>query len=212
MASITLATFSVYVYFTFCVTEYRVAIRKELVESDNRRNGFFIDSILNQEIVKLFLGEAKEQRRFDLYLAKLQDLAIKTTESVGLLNIGQAFMFNAGLVLSLFLSLHKVSIGTMSVGDLVAVNAMLLQLQIPFNFLGYTYQEIRQSYVDMHYMTNVLVNVKAPVGSDSNLPDIDTIHKRTGPSTLEFQGVSSYSLPLISSCSHSLSLSLSLYD
>ena len=93
MASITMLTFCIYLAFTVKVTENRVAIRKEMVESDNERNGFFIDSILNHEIVKLFSGQRKENSRFNGYLIKLQDQAIRTTYAVGSLNLGQSGIF-----------------------------------------------------------------------------------------------------------------------
>lgn len=107
---------------------------------DNRRNGFFIDSVLNHEVVKLFTNEQQEAERYDGYLKQLQDLSIATTYSIALLNLGQAAVFCVGLTSSLLIALHRVGLGTMSVGDLVAVNSMLLQLSIPFNFIGYTYQ------------------------------------------------------------------------
>ena len=190
MAAITLSTFTFYLAFTFVVTEKRVRIRKDLVESDNLRNGFFIDSILNHEIVKLFSGQQKEIRKFDEYLAVLQTLAIKTTYSIGWLNIGQSSMFGVGLLASLLLSLFKVAGGSMSVGDMIAVNSILTQLQLPFNFIGYTYQELRQAYVDMSYMTNVLVNIKPSVKIEPDSPDIELLAPRNGPSLLEFKNVS----------------------
>ena len=129
-------------------------------------------------------------------------------------------MFGIGLALTMLLSLQKISQGTMSVGDLAAVNAMLLQLQIPFNYIGYTYQvslssiaelfiherinemilisllffkqELRQSYVDMSYMTNILVNTQPAILPDSttNLPSIEDVAPRKGPSRVEFRDVS----------------------
>ena len=120
--------------------QWRISIRKDLVDVDNRRNGFFIDSVLNHEVVKLFTNEKQETTRYDGYLRQLQNLSIATTYSIALLNLGQAAVFCAGLTSSLLIALHRVGQGSMSVGDLVAVNSMLLQLSIPFNFIGYTYQ------------------------------------------------------------------------
>jgi ABC-type transport system involved in Fe-S cluster assembly fused permease/ATPase subunit len=137
-AGLTLTTFITYLIFTIFLTQQRVKIRRELVDTDNVRNGFFIDSILNQEVVKLFNSERKELNRFDEYLKKIQQLNVDTTFSIALLNCGQAFLFGTGLVISLLVALHKVLQGKMSVGDLVAVNSMLLQLAIPFDFIGYT--------------------------------------------------------------------------
>ena len=137
-AMITIGTFTSYLLFTLLITQWRIKLRKEIVYIDNIRNGFFIDSLLNQEVVKLFNNEKKEINRFDTYLANIQRLNIESTYSIGLLNIGQAILFCTGLVISLLIALKRVETGRMSVGDLVAVNSLLLQLAIPFDFIGYT--------------------------------------------------------------------------
>ena len=137
-AAITLTTFASYIMFTVFITQWRVLLRKQIVEVDNTRNGFFIDSLLNQEVVKLFNNEKQEIKRFDGYLARMERLNIQSTYAVALLNLGQAVLFCAGLTTSLLVGLKKVQRGEMSVGDLVAVNSMLLQLAIPFDFIGYT--------------------------------------------------------------------------
>jgi ABC-type multidrug transport system fused ATPase/permease subunit len=137
-SAITLATFTSYLIFTIYVTQWRVRLRKEIVEVDNARNGFFIDSLLNQEVVKLFNNEQRETKRFDSYLERMQKLNIDSTYAVAALNVGQAVLFCAGLTASLLVALGRVQRGVMSVGDVVAVNAMLLQLAIPFDFIGYT--------------------------------------------------------------------------
>jgi ATP-binding cassette subfamily B (MDR/TAP) protein 7 len=98
-AAITLATFSVYLAYTVWITQQRISIRKELVEVDNTRNGFFIDSILNHEVVKLFTNERSEAARYDTYLVRIQDLSIATTYAIALLNLGQVRSFVVGLVL-----------------------------------------------------------------------------------------------------------------
>ena len=186
---ITLTTFSVYLLFTVWITQWRIGIRKELVDVDNVRNGFFIDSILNHEVVKLFTNEKQETARYDSYLSKIQDLSVSTTYAVALLNLGQAAVFCAGLTSSLLIALRRVAGGSMTVGDLVAVNSMLLQLSIPFNFIGYTYQELRQSFVDMAYMRNVLVSVSPRISLDPSAPDMEVVAPRNGPSRLEFRNV-----------------------
>jgi len=137
-AAITLTTFASYIMFTVFITQWRVSLRRQIVEVDNTRNGFFIDSLLNQEVVKLFNNEKQEIKRFDGYLARMERLNIQSTYAVALLNLGQAVLFCAGLTTSLLVGLKKVQRGEMSVGDLVAVNSMLLQLAIPFDFIGYT--------------------------------------------------------------------------
>ena len=162
-STVTIVTFSTYLAFTVWITQWRVSVRKELVDVDNQRNGFFIDSILNQEVIKLFTAEERESRRFDGYLRQQEQLSITNTYAIAVLNLGQALLFCGGLTASLVLALNRVLAGTMSVGDLVAVNSMLLQLSIPFNFIGFTYQELRQAFVDMGYMRGVLTSVQPSV-------------------------------------------------
>lgn len=187
---ITISSFTIYVAFTIWITQWRVRIRNELVDVDNARNGFFIDSVLNHEVVKLFTNENREQVKFNNYLTRIQELSIETTYAIAVLNLGQAIMFGSGLTLSLLTALKKVGLGTMSVGDLVAVNSMLLQLAIPFNFIGYTYQELRQAFVDMGYMRHVLVNTKPIIEDFKQDVNFDVISPRTGPSLVEFRNVS----------------------
>eukprot|EP01041_Mallomonas_annulata_P010862 gene10862-22680_t len=186
-AGITLGTFLAYTLFTVWITEWRVLLRRELVDVDNTRNGFFIDSILNHEVVKLFTNEKRELARFDSYLQRIEDLNVQSTYSIAVLNLGQASLFCLGLTSSLLLALQRVALGTMSVGDLVAVNGLLLQLSIPFNFIGYTYQELRQAYVDMGYMRNILTDQVSSISQATGAPRIDEVAPILGPSSLEFR-------------------------
>ena len=190
-SAITLATFASYLAFTVWITQWRVAVRKELVDVDNTRNGFFIDSILNQEVIKLFTSEKREGQRFDGYLQRLEQLSIQSTYAIAILNLGQAALFCAGLTASLNIALQRVAAGSMSVGDLVAVNALLLQLAQPFNFIGYTYQELRQAFVDMSYMRDVLTRVQpSVVDSAANVSfDLLVPRKASTPSEVEFRQV-----------------------
>ncbi|KAJ1440616.1 hypothetical protein B484DRAFT_415447, partial [Ochromonadaceae sp. CCMP2298] len=174
-ATITLATFSIYLLFTVLLTQWRVNVRVKLVDCDNERNGFFIDSVLNHEVVKLFSNEDRELQRFDGYLQRIQDLSIESTYAIAVLNFGQAVLFGCGLTASLLVALQGVQAGTMTVGDLVAVNSMLLQLSVPFNFMGYTYQELRQSFVDMGYMRQVMGFTRPAV---SDAPDAVPLQQR----------------------------------
>lgn len=155
-AGVTLATFSVYLAFTVWITQWRIDIRKELVDVDNKRNGFFIDSILNHEVVKLFTNEKRETTRFDGYLEKIQDLSIESTYAIAVLNLGQAAMFCVGLTTSLLIAAKRVGAGTMSVGDLVAVNSMLLQLSIPFNFMGFTCKQPTARYINFLLLSLII--------------------------------------------------------
>jgi len=110
-ALVTVATFSVYLIFTVLVTQWRISLRQELVDVDNARNGFFIDSILNHEVVKLFSSERREALRFDSYLARIQRLSIDSTYAIAVLNLGQAALFCAGLTSSLLIALQRVQAG-----------------------------------------------------------------------------------------------------
>lgn len=155
-SSITLLTFTFYLLYTIWMTQFRVKLRQELVEVDNKRNGFLIDSILNHEVVKLFTNEKREIQRFDSYLQRISKLSIDCTYLIALLNIGQAVLFSSGLVLSLLFALKQVTSGKMSVGDLVAVNAMLLQLAVPFNNMGYTCKPLYLRHTNTN--TNPLIS------------------------------------------------------
>jgi ABC-type transport system involved in Fe-S cluster assembly fused permease/ATPase subunit len=188
-ALVTMVTFTSYLIFTVGLTQWRVHLRQELVDVDNARNGFFIDSILNHEIVKLFNNEKKELQRFDGYLAKLQQLSIDSTVAIAWLNLGQACMFSMGLTANLLIAFDRVRRGKMSVGDLIAVNAMLLQLAVPFNFIGYTYQELRQSFVDMGYIREIVAGREPLVVDAPQAASLDTLAPRQGPSSLEFRNV-----------------------
>ncbi len=137
-AALTMTTFALYLAVTVAITRWRMTLRRQAVSTDNARNGYFIDSILNQETVKLFCGEERESATFDGYLRVIERLAVKSTLAIAVLNVGQVLVFCVGLTLSLLLAWRQVQVGRMTVGDVVAVNAMLLQLAIPFNFMGYT--------------------------------------------------------------------------
>ncbi|RYH12624.1 ABC transporter ATP-binding protein/permease [archaeon] len=137
-AYITLCTCVCYILYTIFMTEYRVKLRTELVEVDNQRNAYLIDTLVNHEIVKLFTQSAAEQKRYKTILDKLCTLNILSTYSVGGLNVGQGALFSFGLVCSLLYAAHRVQAGKMTMGDVVAVNGLLLQLSVPFNFIGYT--------------------------------------------------------------------------
>ena len=190
-SSVTVLTFSLYLAFTVWITQWRVALRKELVEVDNTRNGFFIDTILNQEVIKLFTAEQRESDRFDKYLREQERLSIQSTYAIALLNLGQALLFCGGLTVSLVLAFRRVLSGQMSVGDLVAVNSMLLQLSIPFNFIGFTYQELRQAFVDMGYMRGVLTGVRPSVVDSAASVSFNDVRPRSEGmrSSVEFRNV-----------------------
>ena len=145
-----------YVWFTFVVTEWRVKIRKEMNDQDNDANQKAIDSLLNFETVKYFGAETREANRYDKAMAGYEIAALKTSNSLGVINIGQALIINSALVVVMIMSALEVSSGKASVGDFVTVNAFIMQVMMPLNFLGFVYRETRQALVDMSEMFSLL--------------------------------------------------------
>ena len=150
------ATIVLYVWFTFAVTEWRVKIRKEMNEQDTDANQKAIDSLLNYETVKYFGAEAREAARYDSAMARYEKAAIKTTLSLSFLNFGQTVIITAGLVIVMVMAAIGVQAGELTTGDFVMVNAFMIQITIPLNFLGTVYREIRQALVDMGEMFDLL--------------------------------------------------------
>ncbi|UWQ20507.1 ABC transporter ATP-binding protein/permease [Jannaschia sp. W003] len=153
---IVLATIFAYVVFTFRVTEWRVRIRKAMNDQDTDANQKAIDSLLNFETVKYFGAEAREARRYDGAMEGYEAAALKTAYSLAFLNFGQALIITAGLVGVMVLAAMGVQAGELTVGDFVLVNAYMIQITMPLNFLGTVYREIRQALVDMGEMFGLL--------------------------------------------------------
>ncbi|MEP2640589.1 ABC transporter ATP-binding protein/permease [Roseobacter sp.] len=149
-------TIVLYVAFTFVVTEWRVKLRREMNDQDTDANQKAIDSLLNFETVKYFGAEAREARRYDASMEKYETAAIKTNYSLAFLNFGQSVLITAGLVGVMLMAAIGVQNGTLTVGDFVMVNAYMIQITIPLNFLGTIYREIRQALVDMGEMFDLL--------------------------------------------------------
>ncbi len=149
-------TVLVYIAFTFRVTEWRVKIRKEMNDQDTDANQKAIDSLLNFETVKYFDAEEREARRYDGAMAAYQQAALKTSYSLSFLNTGQSFIITCGLVAVMVLAAMGVQAGTLTVGDFVMVNAYMVQITMPLNFLGSVYREIRQALIDMDDMFRLL--------------------------------------------------------
>ena len=149
-------TIAFYVWFTFAVTEWRVKLRKQMNDQDTDANQKAIDSLLNFETVKYFGAEAREARRYDSAMALYQEAALETSYSLAFLNFGQSFLITTGLVVVMVLAAMGVQNGSMSVGDFVMVNAYMIQITMPLNFLGTVYREIRQALVDMGEMFDLL--------------------------------------------------------
>jgi ABC-type transport system involved in Fe-S cluster assembly fused permease/ATPase subunit len=153
---ILVATIALYMWFTFSASERRIAIRREMNESDTEANTKAIDSLLNYETVKYFGNEEAEARRYDASMARYEKAAVKTYYSLGVLNSGQAAIFTAGMTLVMWLAARGVMAGTHTVGDFVLINAVMIQLYQPLNFMGMVYREIKQGLVDLETMFSLL--------------------------------------------------------
>ncbi|WP_425039383.1 ABCB family ABC transporter ATP-binding protein/permease [Primorskyibacter sp. S187A] len=165
-------TIALYVWFTFKVTEWRVKLRREMNDQDTDANQKAIDSLLNFETVKYFGAEAREARRYDRAMAGYEAAALKTSYSLAFLNFGQALIITTGLVLVMVLAAVGVENGNLTVGDFVMVNAYMIQLTMPLNFLGTVYREIRQALVDMGEMFNLL-DQPAEIADKPDAPALD---------------------------------------
>jgi ATP-binding cassette subfamily B protein len=155
-ALITFVTIISYIGFTLVVTEWRIAHRREMNNRDTEANTKAIDSLLNYETVKYFGNEMHESARYDSAMRGYEEAAVRNTISLSALNVGQAAIIAAGLVLITVMAGNEVVAGTMTIGEFVLVNAYLVQLYLPLNFLGFVYRQIRQSLTDMEVMFNVL--------------------------------------------------------
>ena len=153
---VVLVTITLYVVFTLRVTEWRVKIRKEMNDQDTDANQKAIDSLLNFETVKYFGAEAREAARYDVAMAGYEKAALKTSYSLAFLNFGQALLITTGLVIVMVMAAIGVQNGDLTVGDFVMVNAYMVQITLPLNFLGSVYREIRQALVDMGEMFGLL--------------------------------------------------------
>jgi ATP-binding cassette subfamily B protein len=179
-----LLTVALYVWFTFYATEWRIGIRRKMNESDTEANAKAIDSLLNYETVKYFSAEEREARRYDRSMARYEDASVKTYTSLAVLNAGQAVIFTLGLAAAMVLCAYGVENGTKTVGDFVMINAMMIQLYQPLNFMGLVYREIKQAVIDIETMFAVLA--RKPEIEDR--PDARPLTVRAG--TIRFEDVS----------------------
>ncbi|WP_405111165.1 ABC transporter ATP-binding protein/permease [Phaeobacter sp. BS52] len=149
-------TVGLYVWFTFAVTEWRVKLRREMNKQDTDANQKAIDSLLNYETVKYFGAEDRETERYDVAMRAYAKAALKTAYSLAFLNFGQSLVITGGLVAVMVMAAIGVQQGNLTVGDFVMVNAYMIQITVPLNFLGTVYREIRQSLVDMGEMFDLI--------------------------------------------------------
>ncbi|GGX48455.1 metal ABC transporter permease [Tateyamaria omphalii] len=191
-------TIGLYVWFTFAVTEWRVKLRRVMNEQDTDANQKAIDSLLNFETVKYFGAEAREAGRYDKAMEGYEAAALKTSYSLAFLNFGQSVIITSGLVGVMVMAAIGVQNGTLTVGDFVMVNAYMIQITMPLNFLGTVYREIRQALVDMGEMFDLLEQpaevVDAPNAKALSVTggriELDDVHFGYDPARPILKGVS----------------------
>ncbi|HEX2333872.1 MAG TPA: ABC transporter ATP-binding protein/permease [Burkholderiales bacterium] len=182
-AAITFGAVAVYIAFTVMITEWRMEIRRRANELDSKANTRAIDSLLNYETVKYFGNEEFEARRYDEQLHKYEDAATQNEASLGILNIGQSLIIAMAVTALMLLVAEGVAAKTFTIGDLVLVNGLLIQLYIPLNFLGMVYREIKQALIDMDRMFRLLAEHRE-VEDHPGAPELPA-----GPATVEFRHV-----------------------
>jgi ABC-type transport system involved in Fe-S cluster assembly fused permease/ATPase subunit len=151
-----LITVTVYMTYTYYATEWRIGIRRKMNESDTDANVKAIDSLLNYETVKYFSAEMREAERYDRSMARYEHASVKAYTSLAVLNAGQAVIFTIGLGAAMVMCAYEVQAGTKTVGDFVLINAMMIQLYQPLNFMGMVYREIKQAITDIELMFSIL--------------------------------------------------------
>jgi ATP-binding cassette, subfamily B, heavy metal transporter len=187
-AAITFIALVLYITFTVVVTEWRTHFRRTMNEMDSRANQKAIDSLLNFETVKYFGNEAYEAGRYDENLVRYQAAAVKSQKSLAVLNFGQQTIIAVGLMLILWRATEGVVNGTMTLGDLVLVNTLMIQLYIPLNFLGVIYREIKQALTDMDRMFSLL-SADQEIADVPNAQPLRITQHHNGPD-VRFENVS----------------------
>jgi ATP-binding cassette, subfamily B, heavy metal transporter len=159
-----LVTVALYLAYTYSATEWRIGIRRQMNDSDTDANSKAIDSLLNYETVKYFSAEERETRRYDRSMARYEEASVKAYTSLAVLNAGQAAIFTLGLTVAMGMCAYAIMNGTQTVGDFVMINAMMIQLYQPLNFMGMVYREIKQAVTDIETMFAIL-------GRDTEIKD-----------------------------------------
>jgi ATP-binding cassette, subfamily B, heavy metal transporter len=183
-AVVVLVTVVVYLAYTYLATEWRINIRRNMNNADNDANTKAIDSLLNFETVKYFGNEEHEASRFDASMSLYEVAAVKTWVSLAVLNAGQTFVFAIGLTIVMALSAYDITQGHASIGDFVMVNALMVQLYMPLNFIGSSYREIKQGLIDVEGMFRLL-SVNAEVKDKT-----DAVPLKPGKAAIAFEDVS----------------------
>ncbi|WP_422785605.1 ABCB family ABC transporter ATP-binding protein/permease [Roseibium algae] len=166
-----------YVWFTIKASNWRIAIRRQMNDSDTEANSKAIDSLLNFETVKYFGNEDMEAARFDVSMEKYETAATKTWTSLAWLNFGQTVILSIGMGACMVLSAWAVMDGTQTIGDFVLINALLMQISIPLNFIGFIYREIRQGLADIESMFDLL-GVPAEIKDKPDAPNLKAVEGR----------------------------------
>jgi len=151
-----LITVTVYMAYTYQATEWRIGIRRKMNDSDTDANIKAIDSLINYETVKYFSAEQREAERYDRAMARYEDASVMAYTSLAVLNAGQAVIFTFGLAAAMVMCAYEIQAGTKTVGDFVLINAMMIQLYQPLNFMGMVYREIKQAVTDIEIMFSIL--------------------------------------------------------
>ncbi|MEQ8738237.1 MAG: ABC transporter ATP-binding protein/permease [Hoeflea sp.] len=182
--AVTAITVWLYIWFTVRASDWRIAIRRAMNDSDTDANTKAVDSLLNFETVKYFGNEDMESRRFDSSMAGYERSATQVWTSLGWLNMGQGVIFGIGMMVMMVMSAMAVQRGDQTIGDFVFINAMLMQLAVPLNFIGFVYREIRQGLADIEHMFELL-DVEPEVKDAPNAASLDV---KSG--TIRFDDVS----------------------
>jgi ATP-binding cassette, subfamily B, heavy metal transporter len=177
-------TVVLFMWFTYVATEWRIGIRRKMNESDSDANAKAIDSLLNYETVKYFSAEEREAKRYDRSMARYEEASVKAYTSLTVMNAGQAVIFTIGLSAAMMLCAYGVEQHTNTVGDFVMINAMMIQLYQPLNFMGMVYREIKQALIDIEMMFSLLG--RKPEIEDK--PGAQPLRVRAG--TIRFDNVS----------------------
>ncbi|HEY4774377.1 MAG TPA: ABC transporter ATP-binding protein/permease [Xanthobacteraceae bacterium] len=149
-------TVAIYIWYTYYATEWRIGIRRKMNDSDTDANTKAIDSLLNYETVKYFGAEERETRRYDRAMERYEGASVRSYTSLAVLNAGQAIIFTIGVASVMVMCAYGISNGTQTVGDFVLINAMMIQLYQPLNFMGMVYREIKQAVIDIEKMFLIL--------------------------------------------------------